>query len=213
VSGQIPGLLVLDGEVPSPAVLEGLRETHSPIVAADGAALKLRAAGILPDTIIGDLDTLGRRADGFEREGVNVIRLDSQEENDLEKALLWMIEQNITSLTIAGAGGGMTDHALNNFSVIARYAPKLRITLRDATSIAYILPDALFLACTPGDRISLIPLPTATLRTTGLRWELHEETLALGVREGASNEAVATEITVEVVSGVVALFHYPAVGL
>ena len=129
-------LLVLDGEVPLADLLEELRETHAPIVAADGAALKLRSSGILPDTIIGDLDTLGGAITGFEREGVNVIRLDSQEENDLEKALLWMIEQDITSVTIVGAGGGMTDHALNNFSVLARYAVKLRITLRDAASIA-----------------------------------------------------------------------------
>jgi len=206
-------LLALDGEFPSPEIVLDLRETHAPVVAADGAALKLLGCSVPPDTIIGDLDTLGERAMEFERDGVNVICLESQEENDLEKALLWIIESGIACVTIIGAGGGMTDHALNNFSVLARYASRLRISLCEAVSLAYIVPDALFLSTSPGDRISLLPLPHATLRTTGLRWELHDEVLAVGGRSGTSNQATGTDVTVEVSDGIIAVFHYPGNGL
>ncbi len=206
-------LLALDGEFPPSEIVLDLRESHTPVVAADAAALKLLACSVRPDTIIGDLDTLAERAAEFERDGVNVIRLDSQEENDLEKALLWIIESGIECVTIIGAGGGMADHALNNFSVMARYASRLRISLCDALSIAYIVPDALFVATSPGDRISLLPLPHATLRTTGLRWELHHEQLAIGGRSGTSNQATGNDVTVEVTDGVVAVFHYPGTGL
>jgi thiamine pyrophosphokinase len=201
-------LLVVDGELPPPALIHELRAAHAPIVAADGAALRLRELSILPDLVIGDLDTIGERAALFEAEGVRVIRLESQETNDLEKALEWIEGEGAESVTIIGAAGGMTDHTLNNFSVLARHARRIRISLRDEASVAYLVHDELTIDARPGDRISLIPLPSAIVTTSGLAWGLHEERLSLGLREGASNHATAENVRIEVSDGLIALWKY-----
>jgi len=202
-------LLALDGELPPGELIADLLRDHTPFVAADGAALQLRALSLRPETVIGDLDSLGDARPLLADEGVEVIRLESQEENDLEKALLWLIERGAESVTVIGAAGGMTDHTLNNFSVLAKLARRIRLSIRDAVSIGYFVPDAILLDTAPGDRISLIPLPSATLTTSGLAWELHGEVLAIGVREGASNRATREQVEIAVSDGLVLALHYP----
>ncbi len=200
---------MVHGDLPSAALIRTLRREHAPVVATDGAALGLRALGVLPDVIIGDLDSIGTERESFTRAGVRVIRLESQETNDLEKALLWLVEQGTVAATAIGLAGGAVDHTLNNFSVIGKFATQLRLRLRDDLSTAYLVRGSLALDVQPGDRISLIPLPSATLQTQGLAWPLHDEQLAIGVREGASNMAIAPHITIHVRQGTAILFHYP----
>lgn len=200
-------LLVVDGELPATTLLEQLRTEHTPVIAADGAALRLRECGIRPDVIIGDLDTIGDEASTFTDEGSVVIRLESQETNDLEKALAWLQDQETASLTLIGASGRATDHTLNNFSILPRFARSMRIRLIDAYSVAYMVPDMIALDVLSGDRISLIPLPSAVITTSGLAWPLHSERLETGRREGASNRAVEPRIKIQVHEGIVLVFH------
>ncbi len=201
-------LLAANGELPPASVIERLRREHSPLIATDGAALRLRELGILPDIAIGDLDSIGDERDSLQSDGVRVIAVESQETNDLEKALAWIAGQAMTSATIVGVAGGAPDHALNNMSVIAKFAGRLRLRICDADSTAYLVADSLRLQAEPGDRISLIPLPSALVRTHGLAWPLHDERLAIGYREGASNRAAEPTIGVRVSEGVLLLFHF-----
>lgn len=201
-------LLAANGELPPVSVIERLRREHSPLIAADGAALRLRALGILPDIAIGDLDSIGDERRSLESAGVRVLEMESQEMNDLEKALGWIAGQAMPSATMIGVAGGAADHALNNISVITKFAGRLRLRICDAASTAYLVADSLRLEAEPGDRISLIPLPSAVVRTYGLAWPLHDERLAIGYREGASNRAVQPTIGVRVSQGVLLLFHF-----
>jgi thiamine pyrophosphokinase len=202
-------LLVLDGELPAAGFIRELRRGHGPLVAADGAGLRLDAMGIAPEVVIGDLDTIGEKRGLLEEKGAIVIEDRSQETNDFEKGLAWIVARGSAAATVVGIGGGMADHAFNNFSVLAKFARALRLQLRDERSAAYAVPDALLLAARPGDRISLLPLPSARLATSGLVWDLHDESLALGVREGASNRAEGSEVTIRVAEGLILVFHYP----
>ncbi|MDB5032798.1 MAG: thiamine diphosphokinase [Chlorobi bacterium] len=202
-------LLALNGDLPGAPFLSSLAALHSTIVAADGAALGLRSRNILPDVIIGDLDSLGDAADDFARAGSVVIRMESQEENDLEKGLRWLIGGGFGSVTIVGAAGGMIDHTLNNFSVLAKYAREIKIALRDPLWHMHIVAGSMAMATSPGDRISLIPLPSALVTTSGLAWALRSERLEIGVREGASNRALEEMVSIDVADGVIALIHYP----
>ena len=108
------------------------------------------------------------------------------------------------------AGGGMTDHVLNNFSILSRFSNRLLLSVRDEESVGYFVRSGLQLTCHPDERISLIPLPYARLRTNGLVWDLADEELEIGRRDGASNRATGTSIRIVVRSGLVVLFHYPA---
>ena len=204
-------LLALDGELPSYASLRDLIAAHSPIVAADGAALQLRKEGIRPDIIVGDLDTIGDAvSDSFFAE-TRIVRDESRDEYDGGKALRTIIADGHDRVTVIGAGGGMIDHVLNNFSLLAHVADRLRIRIVDDRCVGYIVAgDALTVPTREDERVSLIPLPTARLGTTGLFWEMDGHLLSIGHAEGASNRAVGDQVVVRVDEGRVALFHYPA---
>ena len=201
-------LLVLNGKLPSCNQLIEICSRYSLLIAADGAALQLRDCGIKPDIIIGDLDSIGNHAhDTFFASSIILERPD-QNDFDGAKALQWLVEEGYNQVTIMGSGGGMIDHVLNNFSVFARFADRLSITLQYPNAVGYLTSSTIHLKTNPSERISLIPLPFARLTTTGLAWNLMGEELTFGKREGASNKAIASSVSVEVREGLVVVFHY-----
>ncbi len=202
-------LLVLDGELPSKQFIHNLRPDHQLLIAADGAALRLHAIEIIPDIVIGDMDSMGTDHALFQSESVMLVHKPDQESNDFEKGLQWILEQNLGAVTILGIGGGMLDHTLNNFSILAKYATDLTLTIRDERSTGVVVIDQFALSTNPGERISLIPLPKTNLTTTGLEWELEEEDLQFAVREGASNRTTGTQVQLTIHSGIVLVLYYP----
>jgi len=207
-----PPLLVLGGEHPGKVLVAALGEVHSTVVAIDAGALILEQLGLEPDLIVGDMDSVAGALERFTSRGVAAIVEPDQGLNDLEKGLAWAHRQGIRSLTVIGVGGGMFDHAINNISILARWSALIDITIVDRLSVATPVRDVRRFRVRAGERVSLIPLPSARLTTEGLMWELIDELLELGVREGASNCAVDAEVVVRVHDGCVLVFHYPDEG-
>lgn len=205
-------LLVLGGSVPSRELLAMLVDLHSPIVAADAGALQLERHMLVPDIIIGDLDSTANNVDRLRDRGVEILALPNQDANDLDKSLAWIAAHGHGGVTAIGAGGGMFDHAINNLSVLARWGQRLAIRIVDDESIAYLIRADLALDVEVGERLSLIPLPSALLTTEGLEWDLHDEELSIGTREGASNRSSSTIVSIRVRTGCVLVFHYPSLG-
>ena len=207
-TGSRTPLLVLDGELPPPEQLADLCTYHSPLIAADGAALQLQHAGICPDIIIGDLDVMQAHLnDPFFAEAT-IIRRPDQHDYDGAKALQWVCDEGHRGVTVIGSSGGMVDHILNNFSLFARFGHRLTIILQFTDCVGYIVTSDLELTTQPDERISLIPLPTARLTTRGLAWNLYKEQLEFGQREGTSNTATGTDTSVQVHDGILAVIHY-----
>jgi len=202
-------LLVLDGSLPDGDSLLAFCSGHSPIVAADGGALRLRDRGVAPDVIVGDLDTVGGMLDDHFFEGAEVVHLPEQNEFDGAKGLQWIGSHGNNRVTVLGASGGMTDHVLNNFSMLARFAGRLRITVADGSSTGYLVTTNIALDADPGDRVSILPLPSARLDTKGLEWNLHDALLSIGGTTSVSNRALDSKVILHVAEGTVVLFHYP----
>lgn len=176
-----------------------------PVIAADGGAIRLFYLGILPDYIIGDLDT-------FESYGMKsffikseIVYLPSQEINDFEKALIFAIEKEFENVLITGFHGGLLEHTLNNWSVLQKYANRLNLCVYDQKRYAIPIDFSFEFEAHNNEIISLIPQPHALLRTQNLKWDLNGETLALGYREGARNLAIGNTIKVELIEGSILL--------
>lgn len=207
--GAPAALLALSGALPGRTLMIAMKEAHATLIAADGAAVALAELGLRPDVLIGDLDSVGPLRDELAEAGTTVVEEASQETNDFEKALVWLTESGYDRVTVVGIDGGMVDHTLNNFSILARHARHLALEIRSGAAVGRCVIDRLELPTADGERISLIPLPTARLTTVGLAWELADEVLAIGRREGASNRALGALVSVKVHEGVVLVVHYP----
>lgn len=206
-------LLVAGGALPGRDTVLALIERHSPIVAVDAGALQLRDFGCDPDVIVGDMDSLEAAPQTYTAAGTAIHAVLDQNRNDLEKSLEWVAAKGHGSATLIGVGGGASDHAINNFSILSRWAERLHLTSVEEESIAAIITGQLRLSTSAGERISLIPLPIAVVTTAGLEWELTREQLGIGLREGGSNRSRGEVVELLVHTGCVMAFHFPVTGV
>lgn len=189
----VDGLLVIVGggtvDVP---LLQRLAEAGAHLVGADGGGDAIHGAGLVPEAIIGDIDSLGDPAGWGPR--TRLIRIAEQETTDFEKVLY----STSAPVTIAlGVTGKRFDHTLAALDAVARYAPSRRIILVDECDIALPLAGRFDFSVEPGARVSVHPLtPTRFARSQGLRYPLDGLLLAPGVRTGTSNEATGTRIAI-----------------
>jgi thiamine pyrophosphokinase len=195
-------LVIVGGGALDAGLLRQLAAEGAHLVGADGGADAIRAAGLMPEAIIGDFDSLADPAgwDGRTR----LVRIAEQETTDFEKALY----STVAPVTIGlGMTGRRLDHTLAALDAVARYAAQRAIILVDEADLALGLARPFGFRVEPGARVSVHPL-TATrfAGSQGLRYPLDGLTLAPGVRTGTSNEASAAAITIEPEAGDAGVF-------
>jgi len=192
-------IVVLHGDLPEADVME--RMADMPFIAADGAANMLVRHGIIPEYVVGDLDSV--TVDTLEAiHGVSELVVEpDQESNDFEKALRFAEGQLWKRLLILGMHGGDLEHTLNNWSVLMRYGRAMALCAYDRGRYAIPVFSSFSHAPNAQELLSLIPQPMARLTTQGLQWELQDEPLQLGAREGARNRAVADDVHVTIHDG------------
>jgi thiamine pyrophosphokinase len=199
-------LVIANGEPPKKQRLQSLAREANIIICADGGANIALKFGIVPDAIVGDLDSIHAEAHvRFHRVPTHEDRDD--ETTDLEKAILWAIKAKYDHITVVGATGKRIDHSVGNLGVLAKYYPDAIIRfIDDLGEISYIGRELRFEA-KKGAIVSLIPLSRCEgIVTEGLRYALEGEALELGVREGTSNVVVNSPVSIKVKKGHLLLF-------
>ena len=194
-------LLIGNGTLPGAALLERLARQATFILAADGGADKARAAGIQPDLVIGDLDSLASAPE-------QVLRVPRQDNTDLEKALDWLTAHRAGSVCIVGSVGGRWDFSIGNFLSVYSYLPALDIYFAGDGWKIYPLVQGTQKAVRPGARVSLIPFTACTrVNLSGTQYPLTNAQLALGhTGRTLSNCAQQAQITVQFESGFMLLY-------
>ena len=198
-------LLIGNGECPSPTLLQQLAAQVNFILAADGGAQKAAAAGIMPDKIIGDFDSLSTRH-AWPKE--KLLRIPRQDNTDLEKALDYLQDNHFTAVTIVGGTGGRWDFSIGNFLSVFPYLQQMDICfVADGWKIYPLIKPAQK-TVRPGTRVSLIPVsPCQNVTLKGLKYPLANARLELG-RTGRtlSNLSVQTQISVHFTNGYLLLY-------
>jgi thiamine pyrophosphokinase len=205
--GAAPRIVVLaDGFPPPEERLRAERARADALVCADGGVRAAWAAGLVPDLVVGDLDSLPAWA--RERLPAEVIRHEpGTEDNDLEKALRAVYARwgSGAEIALLGAGPdqGRSDHALANLGVLLA-EPHRRIQWVDAAGRMVALRDGrVTVNDSVGAVLSVLPWSPAgaTVSEVGVHYPLAEEPLLLGGR-GMSNEIGDDSAVVELHAGV-----------
>jgi len=199
-------LIVANGEQPVSEQHWKRIERASPLVCTDGAANWVLERDIVPDIVIGDMDSL--RSEIRAKIEKNTLRhIPSQENTDLEKAIDYALEQGYDAATILGATGKREDQTLANLYLLVKYAGDIHIQLLTNYCTIEPVTDSLTVHAEIGQVISLLPVgQTEGVSTTGLEYPLENEVLEIGSR-GVSNCAVENEVTVSLTSGALLLFR------
>jgi thiamine pyrophosphokinase len=200
-------LVIANGETPKKQRLQALVREANVVLCADGGANTALKFGILPQAIIGDLDSVhAETLVKFQK--VPTYQDSNDETTDLEKAIAWAVNAKYDHITVVGAAGKRLDHTIGNLGVLAKFYPDAVIRLVDDYGELTYIDHELVFDGRKGETISLIPLSRCEgIVTDGLRYALNGETLELGVREGTSNVVTSTPVTIKVKKGNLLLFR------
>ena len=153
-------------------------------VAADGGAAAALAAGMMPEAVIGDLDSVpAATLEQIPRDRIHHIA--EQDSTDFDKAL-----RNIDAPLILAIGfcGGRIDHQLAVFHTLTVRCDSPVIVIGEE-DIVFLCPPRLNLDTDAGLRVSLFPMGPVTGRSEGLQWPIDGLQFAPGLRSGTSNRA------------------------
>ena len=113
--------VILNGQIPTDDTIINQITNSDYIIAVDGSANKLFDLEIMPDVIIGDLDSLKN----IKNKDIELVETPDQNKTDFRKTLEWCIEKNILNISIFGISGESEDHFLGNYYTLSDFGEKI----------------------------------------------------------------------------------------
>ncbi|QQR39598.1 thiamine diphosphokinase [Devosia rhizoryzae] len=192
-------LAIVGGGTVDQALLRELAARGVALVGADGGGDTIGAAGLVPEAIIGDLDSL-RDREGWEQR-TRVIELSEQVTTDFQKALY----STQAPVTLAlGMTGKRLDHTLAALSALLQVGAERHVLLVDEVDVALAVSGPFAFEAQAGERVSVHPLlPVRFERSAGLAYPLDGLVLDPAGRLGTSNAATGGLVEIVPADGTV----------
>lgn len=207
-------VVMTGGDPVSPSVVAGAVTDPDLVIAADSGLDHAVDAGLTPDVLIGDLDSVSaeRLAAFRARDGEIVAHPVDKDDTDLALAVGYAIDRGATAITVLGGAGDRLSHVLGNCAAVAHAVRRGVATTwhADGTTVRVAAPGhPIVVTGRPADLVSLLPFAGAAsvVTTSGLRWELDGETLHEDATRGVSNEMLAERAEVAVGRGLLFVIH------
>jgi len=207
----LTGIVFTGGEGPPPeiirALLAGLPDGFL-IAAADSGLDAVENAGLKPDWIIGDMDSIGDMARLNVYPAERVMRYPPDKDyTDTELAFSLLRERGCGEIWIAGGGGGRVDHLFGIRSMLERDVFPTRWILDSAdiycVDAAGKENGAVLNGCSDANAlVSVFPLGAGPWKVSsaGLKWALNDLVWDRGFF-GLSNETLGGEFSINAERG------------
>jgi len=197
---SLSAVLLCNGEPPSERFLRRLIRCADLFVCADGGANAARAMGLKPDIIVGDLDSITPRTLKTFAHSL-VIRVERQDNTDMEKALDFCLHQGVKRVTVTGITGGRMDMTLGNLIALWKYIARIDIMLAGTGWVGFPVMGAAQFRAPRGSIVSILPFGTLRgVTLQGLRYPLRNATIKAG-DIAVSNTSVRARFFVRFGSG------------
>jgi thiamine pyrophosphokinase len=183
------------------------------IIAADGGSRHCSSLGIIPNVLIGDLDSTNPELVlAWQGMGVDIVRYpEDKDQTDLELALFYAQMEDATKILVYGAIGGRLDMTLGNLTLLAHPSLDTSAKYIYGNEVYRVLQEGelLTLPGTIGDMISLITIGSNGSQVTakGLEFPLEKTTLGFGSTMGISNRMTNNQATIHLEKGSLAVIH------
>jgi thiamine pyrophosphokinase len=200
--------VVAGGEFGDPAFFLRKKTQMNPkgIICADGGARHLYEIDLIPDVIIGDLDSLDPEIQRYcQDRGSRIIRHPAaKDETDTQLALDYAIEIAPDEIYVFGACGTRIDHTLANISLlVSGLKQNIPIKLIDEWCEIFIVTGNCIIEGEAGQTVSLIPFSerVAGITLKGFEYPLENGFMEAGKPYGISNRLNSSAGIVTVGSG------------
>ena len=204
-------LIFTGGDGPHPLVLPHL-PTDAFIIAADSGYEHAISFGHQPHLLVGDMDSISASHLADARAlGIEIEEHSSNKDlTDSEIAMTAALERGATAITIVAGGGDRFDHVIGLVHSLASFSPRAITTvfIGSARITFATLGDVRTINTIVNDTVSLIPLGgNVIVSTTGLQWNLTNDTLHAFASRGVSNLTTDTTITIHATAGTLAIIQ------
>lgn len=187
-------------------------KTDDFLIAVDGGLRHLLTAGLLPDILIGDLDSVSAEDLHIVQEkNIPIFRLDvRKDETDLEIAIQYAVNQGFKEILLLAAIGERIDHTLANILILTRHEwQKINFRVLNESQELFFICIQGEIRGSRGDLVSLIPITekVTAVRTEGLDYPLFGEDLYQYKARGISNVMSTSHAKINSESGLLLCVH------
>lgn len=196
-------IILANGKAPSKKTIEYLMSLgYSTFICADGGANTAYKYKLVPDIIIGDLDSILPKIYEYYIKRCTIKKIADQNDTDVEKCLKYAIRNKFSEVVLLGATGDRLDHSFGNLGILLKFFSKIKVTLIHERSLLRAYEGIVSLITTPGETISLYGFDSKTkFDSSGLKYPLKNISLQFGFRESTSNVAVKNKIELTIKGG------------
>lgn len=185
-------LIILNGEKISKDIMMNLRDESDFILSADGGTDYCFELGIIPDLIIGDLDSISSNSLALlEKTKVPIHKFPvKKDKTDSELCIEYLIDMGAEEITIVGAVGSRIDHSIANILLLKRIKDKgIKGRIVHNYNTIYLVDDELVLDRKDGYYVSVIPIDSKGIEITlkGFEYELDNVRIDFTSTHGVSN--------------------------
>jgi thiamine pyrophosphokinase len=176
------------------------------VICGDGGANHAYKMDIIPDYILGDLDSINDETkDYYENKNVEFIKFPSKKDKtDTEICIDYASHLKATEIILLGALGGRMDHAMANVNLLYYILKKgIKGSIVNETDSIFICDKELTIKGNIGENISLIPLYGDVIGVTleNLEYPLNDFTIEKGSSRGISNVMINNKCKISLKSG------------
>jgi len=205
--------IFLNGSSDSPDLLRYVARRADLIVAADGGARYALEAGVVPDLVVGDMDSLGEDlAREVERRGASLERHPVRKDKmDGHLAVLAARERGATEADLLCAVGGRLGalFAVTHILLVAERIGLRSTVVAERGRIFAIEAGSRTVLGVQQDSVSIFPLsgPATGVTLEGMEYPLENATLEPADTIGFHNELIGKEARVSVREGALLVVH------
>jgi thiamine pyrophosphokinase len=198
-------VIICSGEIYDYGFCHDIVKSADRIICADGGTRHAINMKLMPDLIIGDMDSSeAQHLNYFKGKGVEIIQYPKVKNKTdthicIEFALAFSRE-----VILLGATGSRLDHTIANISLLKLgIENNVPISIIDNKNHIRMIRDSIILSGKKGDFFSLIPFAEKVegLSTKGAHYELSNAAIELGESYGVSNYFESNSVEVNIKKG------------
>lgn len=201
--------IILNGKIKNYDYIKDIinKNNYDYIICADGGANHSYKMGIIPDYIIGDLDSISSKIiDFYKSKDVKFEKFPSKkDETDTEICIYLASKLNAKEIDFIGALGGRIDHMIANINLLYYVRSKGICTkiISEKEDIYIAIDEEININGDIGDTISIIPLNGDANGVTlkQLEYPLNNYNMKFSVPLGISNVMLDKKCSIKVEQG------------
>ena len=184
------------------------------LIAADGGVKHILKLGLIPNVVIGDLDSTPLPIQNkLERYDIEWVKYPiKKDKTDFELVIDYCLEKKFKEIIIFGIFGDRIDHLLANIFLLVKVQTEnksIKIKIIEGKKEIYILNNKITINGNIGDEVSIIPVSEKLvgITTEGLEYPLDNGQIIFGSTRGISNVMNKKIARISVKKGVALVEH------